>query len=59
MHPALPISSVSFSCFFPGKTECSSLNQDEMYNNLERNKQRAKVRGYLEHKNKQWKIDIC
>lgn len=34
-------------------------NMDEMYNNLERNKQRAKVRGYLEHKNKQWKIDIC
>ncbi|MDF2885498.1 MAG: hypothetical protein K0R54_6072 [Clostridiaceae bacterium] len=45
--------------------QCISLNyytighyedMDEMYNNLERNKYRADVKGTIEHKNKSWKI---
>ncbi|AGF55959.1 hypothetical protein B0P06_005785 [Clostridium saccharoperbutylacetonicum] len=45
--------------------KCISLNyytighyedMDEMYNNLERNKYRADVKGIIEHKNKSWKI---
>lgn len=31
-------------------------NMDEMYNNLERNKKRASIKGTIEHKNKTWKI---
>lgn len=31
-------------------------DMDEMYNNLERNKRKAKLSRFLEHKNKQWKI---
>jgi hypothetical protein len=31
-------------------------NMDEMYNNLERNKSRASIRGRIEHKNKAWKV---
>jgi len=33
-------------------------NMDEMYNNLERNKFRAEIKGYIEHKNKTWKIHM-
>ncbi|MFC6464124.1 hypothetical protein ACFP65_03775 [Marinilactibacillus sp. GCM10026970] len=31
-------------------------NMDEMYHDLERNKQTAKTKGYIEHKNKKWTI---
>lgn len=31
-------------------------DMDEMYNNLERNKNRAKVKGWIEHKDKSWKL---
>ena len=32
-------------------------DMDEMYNNLERNKRRADVKGTIEHKNKIWKVN--
>ncbi len=31
-------------------------DMDEMYSNLEQNKQQAKIRGHIEHKNKIWKV---
>lgn len=31
-------------------------NMDKMYNNLERNKNRADIKGTIEHKNKAWNI---
>lgn len=31
-------------------------NINEMYNSLERSKQRAEIKGYIEHKNKTWKV---
>lgn len=33
-------------------------DMDEMYNNLERNKQKASVRGTLEHTNKAWRLQM-
>jgi hypothetical protein len=46
-------------------SQCISLNyytighyedMDEMYNNLERNKSKADIKGTIQHKNKKWKI---
>lgn len=31
-------------------------DMDEMYNNLERNKRRAGIKGFIEYKNKTWKV---
>jgi hypothetical protein len=31
-------------------------DMDEMYNNLEQNKKKARAKGYIQHKNKTWKI---
>ena len=31
-------------------------DMDDMYNNLERNKHKVKIKGTIEHKNKKWKI---
>lgn len=33
------------------------LNMDEMYNNLEKNKSRASIKGTLKHANKSWQIN--
>lgn len=33
-------------------------DMDEMYNNLERNKYKAKIQATLEHRNKKWNIDF-
>jgi len=55
---------IDFSDIYRGN-KCISLNyytighyedMDEMYNNLERNKKKAKIKGSMEHKNKTWKI---